>query len=239
MTKHIAIIGSPGSGKSVFSAALAKRLGKEGKTILVSGDAVVPMLPFFCGNSDVQGLGELLSGEIDPKKTAMSVKLLPQDPQVGVMGFQLGGRYEKTEVQKWGLLGHQLDSLVDAVIWDCTSDLNAAFSSFAMDKADVVVCILTADRKGVLYYENQRELLRDKNCIYLAGMAKPYTPLEEMSGRIGGFHGILPFAKDIEVVAMEGKVFSVEKVCHSKYSEAVEIVAEILRRKGEEKNEGE
>lgn len=40
MAKHILIIGSPGSGKSVFSAALASAAGKRKKqTLLISGDS--------------------------------------------------------------------------------------------------------------------------------------------------------------------------------------------------------
>ena len=37
MAKHILIIGSPGSGKSVFSAALASAVGKRNRqTLLIS-----------------------------------------------------------------------------------------------------------------------------------------------------------------------------------------------------------
>ena len=40
MAKHILIIGSPGSGKSVFSAALASAVGKRNRqTLLISGDS--------------------------------------------------------------------------------------------------------------------------------------------------------------------------------------------------------
>lgn len=40
MAKHILIIGSPGSGKSVFSAALASAAGKRNRqTLLISGDS--------------------------------------------------------------------------------------------------------------------------------------------------------------------------------------------------------
>ena len=40
MAKHILIIGSPGSGKSVFSAALASAASKRKKqTLLISGDS--------------------------------------------------------------------------------------------------------------------------------------------------------------------------------------------------------
>ena len=48
MAKHILIIGSPGSGKSVFSAALASAVGKRNRqTLLISGDSRISMLPFL------------------------------------------------------------------------------------------------------------------------------------------------------------------------------------------------
>lgn len=48
MAKHILIIGSPGSGKSVFSAALASAAGKRNRqTLLISGDSRISMLSFF------------------------------------------------------------------------------------------------------------------------------------------------------------------------------------------------
>ena len=79
MARHIAVIGSPGSGKSVFSAALAKgSVNRKKRAIIISGDHVVPMMPFFCGNSDVMGLGDLCSGEITPQRVARAVKVLPK-----------------------------------------------------------------------------------------------------------------------------------------------------------------
>lgn len=52
MAKHILIIGSPGSGKSVFSAALASAAGKRNRqTLLISGDSRISMLSFLCGNT--------------------------------------------------------------------------------------------------------------------------------------------------------------------------------------------
>ena len=48
MAKHILIIGSPGSGKSVFSAALASAAGKRNRqTLLISGDSRISMLERF------------------------------------------------------------------------------------------------------------------------------------------------------------------------------------------------
>ena len=73
MAKHILIIGSPGSGKSVFGAALASAAGKRKKqTLLISGDSRISMLSFFCGNTDADGLGTLYAGEITSQRCRLS-----------------------------------------------------------------------------------------------------------------------------------------------------------------------
>ena len=65
MAKHILIIGSPGSGKSVFSAALASAVGKRNRqTLLISGDSRISMLPFFCGNTLVIKLSLLVLSRV-------------------------------------------------------------------------------------------------------------------------------------------------------------------------------
>ena len=93
MAKHILIIGSPGSGKSVFSAALASAVGKRNRqTLLISGDSRISMLPFFCGNTDTDGLGTLYAGEITSQRTADAIKILREFPNIGVMGFQIHDR---------------------------------------------------------------------------------------------------------------------------------------------------
>lgn len=93
MAKHILIIGSPGSGKSVFGAALASAAGKRKKqTLLISGDSRISMLSFFCGNTDTDGLGTLYAGEITSQRTADAIKILREFPNIGVMGFQLHER---------------------------------------------------------------------------------------------------------------------------------------------------
>lgn len=75
MAKHILIIGSPGSGKSVFSAALASAAGKRKKqTLLISGDSRISMLSFFCGNTDTDGLGTLYAERLHRSVPQMQSK---------------------------------------------------------------------------------------------------------------------------------------------------------------------
>ena len=67
------------------------------------------------------------------------------------------------------------ESLSDVIIWDLTSDMSNPFCQFAKKKAELSVCILTPDKRGLLYeQENERNL--PQNSIHLAGQVKPYSP---------------------------------------------------------------
>ena len=102
MAKHILIIGSPGSGKSVFSAALASAAGKRNRqTLLISGDSRISMLSFFCGNADTDGLGTLYAGEITSQHTADAIKILREFPNIGVMGFHMNGKDRKEPQRRY------------------------------------------------------------------------------------------------------------------------------------------
>ena len=144
MSTHIYIYGSPGSGKSVFSAALAKAAIKENKrAIIVSGDMVIPMLPFFCGYSDITGLGELCKGEITAQSIAGSVKILKEYPDIGVMGLQFEDNPLCITADQLQKFAKRLDELVDIVIWDGTSDIDSIFARTILPMADFQICILT------------------------------------------------------------------------------------------------
>ena len=230
MAKHIAVIGSPGSGKSVFSTALAKgSVNRKKRAIIISGDHVVPMMPFFCGNSDVMGLGDLCSEEITPQRVARAVKVLPKYPDIGVMAMQLKDDTAGISSDKLLRISEILDHMVDIVIWDGSSDCNSVFDQTILAKCDLTVCILTAEPKGVLYFEqNCNTLVSLEKRVFLEGLGRPYSPREEMSVRIGGFNGMLPYSRQIERVYLEGELFSVDQVCPAIYQTTVERIIEQL-----------
>lgn len=225
MAKHILIIGSPGSGKSVFGAALASAAGKRKKqTLLISGDSRISMLSFFCGNTDTDGLGTLYAGEITSQRTADAIKILREFPNIGVMGFQLHEweRQEGTTAQIQQLYT-VVDGMAEVVIWDGTSDWTDAFQTVMTEKAEVTACLLTADVKGLLYFQQYQDKIRRlTHCLLLEGLSKPYSLHEEMDVTIGGFDGILPFGREIERYVMEGNLFSILTCCHARYRETVE-----------------
>ena len=89
--------------------------------------------------------------------------------------------------------------------------------------------MLTADVKGLLYFQQYQDKIRRlAHCLLLEGLSKPYSLHEEMDVTIGGFDGILPFGREIERYVMEGNLFSVLTCCHARYCETVERILDDL-----------
>lgn len=236
MAKHILVFGSPGSGKSIFCAALAKEVIKHKKrAMIVSGDIVIPMLPFFCGDTDTTGLGSLCKGEITPQTVANAVKVLKKYPDIGVMGLQFEDDPSAITMDQMLYISIILDDLVDVVIWDGGSDIDSPVNRGLWQKSNLQIGILTADVKGILYFENYRGIIKDTGkCILLEGLAKPYTPYEEMNARTGGLYGRLYYAREIERICLEGNIFSVDRVCHEEYQALTKkLIEQVLQGKEE------
>ena len=95
MGKVITVWGSPGSGKSMFSAILAKALTRDKrKAIIINAEISVPMLPVWLPDQIIQtnaSVGQVLSSvEIDTSLVASHVTVLKSYPFIGLMGYSAG-----------------------------------------------------------------------------------------------------------------------------------------------------
>lgn len=228
MAKHIFVFGSPGSGKSIFCTALAKvGIKQKKRSMIVCADRIIPMIPFFGGSEEILGLGALCAKDITPKPLAKAVKVIKKYPDIGILGMNFEDDPSSITREKYEQIFHLLDSIVDIVIWDGNANMYDPMHLAVSHKADLQICILTADVKGILYFENYRHIIRDKGkYILLEGLAKPYTAYEEMSALIGGFDGRLNYSREVERVCLEGKVFSVDDVCQKEYKDLTEQLIE-------------
>lgn len=226
MAKHIAVFGSPNSGKSVFSALIADLISKDKKeVILISGDKIVPMLPFF--SKGKSGLGSLFSNELNSQNIAKAVNILKENTNIGIMAYELKNKKDYT-FEQLSVLSDVLDSIVDVIIWDCMSDVNDIFFKFAIYVSNLKVCLITADLKGLLYYKTNEEYFCNINKLIFEGMSKPYSTHEEVSSAIGGFDGVLPFTKELEIYSMAGDIFWGKTIYHRLYKEALELTVKKL-----------
>lgn len=243
MGKIITVWGSPGSGKSMFCCILAKALTRDKrKAVIINGEPGTPMLPIWLPEQIIEtgaSIGQVLSSvEIDTSLVASHVTVLKNYPFIGLMGYSAGENplsYPETDYSMVLQLVSAASKLVDFVILDCGPDMTNVFTPASIESGDLVVRILTPDLKGVNYLKAHQPLLVDERFHYdghltFAGMARPFHALDEMGYIIGGFDGLLPYAKEIDRCATEGGMFQALKYCNAKYTAALNKVLEALEQ---------
>ena len=243
MGKIITVWGSPGSGKSMFCCILAKALTRDKrKAVIINGEPGTPMLPIWLPEQIIEtgaSIGQVLSSvEIDTSLVASHVTVLKNYPFIGLMGYSAGENplsYPETDYSMVLQLVSAASKLVDFVILDCSPDMTNVFTPAAIESGDLVVRILTPDLKGINYLKAHQPLLVDGRFHYdshltFAGMARPFHALDEMGYIIGGFDGLLPYAKEIDRCATEGGMFQALKYCNTKYTAALNKVLEALEQ---------
>lgn len=241
MKKIITVWGSTASGKSAFSCILAKALTKDKKkAIIISNDTSAPMMPIWLPGEVVEAshsIGMALSSlSIDSSVVAQRVVLLKTYPFIGLLGYCAGDTpltYPDLQYEKVVRTIQTASSLVDYIIIDCNSHVKNIFVPAGIELADVIVRILTPDLKGVNYLKAHEPILKDSRFRFndhltFAGQARPYHPIEEMGHLIGGFDGILPFAKEIDRCYTSGDMFQAIQCCGKKYLASVNKVLEAV-----------
>ena len=89
--------------------------------------------------------------------------------------------------------------------------------------------IITPDLRGLNYLRAHRPLLTDEKFHYrehltLAGLARPFHAIDEMDHLIGGFDGLLPYAKEIERCGTSGQMFKTLAYCNQRYINSLKLV---------------
>lgn len=241
MSKIITVWGNPGCGKSMFCCILAKVLtaGKQ-KAIIINADSATPMLPVWMPDRILEqaaSVGGVLSSlDINSALVAERVAVLKDYPFIGVMGYAAGETpfsYPELKYDRIKLLISEASRLVDYIILDCSSSVVNFFTPTAIESADVVVRILTPDLRGINYLKAHKPLLTDAKFRYdqhltFAGLARPFHALDEMGHLIGGFDGILPYAKEIERCGTSGEMFRALAYCNQRYINSMKLVRQRL-----------
>ncbi len=233
----IAVWGSPGSGKSTFSALLSRYLTRDKtKAVIVSPDITVPMLPVFFPNENIENrmsIGHILtSHEINNSIIAERVKLLRPYPFIGVLGYTSGDMplsYPEPKYEKIVQTIDVLSGMVDHVIIDCNSRVTDLFTPAAIEMSDVAVGIFSPDLRGASYRKSSAPLLSGEKFkldshLFFAGMARPYYALDEMAHIFGHIDGVLPWIKEVNRAATEGEIFSAGKYCTERYVSALKAI---------------
>ncbi|WP_300913438.1 hypothetical protein [Faecalibaculum rodentium] len=215
--------------------------GRE-KALIINADSSTPMLPVWMPERILEvsaSIGNVLTGlEINTALVAERVTILKEYPFIGVMGYAAGENpfsYPELKYDRIKLFLAEAAKLVDYVILDCSSNMLNFFTPTAIEAADVTVRILTPDLRGLNYLRAHKPLLTDDKFHYdshltFAGLARPFHAIDEMDHLIGGFDGLLPYAKEIERCGTSGQMFKALAYCNQRYISSLKLVRERLMK---------
>ena len=169
MVKTIAVWGSPNSGKTTTSIQLALALSAQtNRSVLVLfTDDTTPVLPVvFPSNTNASStsFGKILSLA---EPTGDDILRFTCSDSSNKKCFFLGYgdcenifTYATATEQKYRALLHQMETLFDFVIVDCTSVPNT-LSKVAMSMAGLIYRLHTPDFKSVTFFSSQLPIMAD------------------------------------------------------------------------------
>lgn len=221
MGKLIAVAGSPGSGKTLLSLAVAGRLALQKKNvILVNTDKLVPHLKVLLPAEEPdrsRSVGPLLlQSEHSQKQVAQRMLFHPESNCLGIMAFAPGDTpiaypplFEPGKVMAFL---NVLSGLADYVIVDGTSNpVTDSILLCALEQSGRVLCALTPDRKGVEYLDALLPVLRDekyhtKDYLRVLSPVREQSPAKEIRGLVEDVRFLLPHADEAEERMLSGKL---------------------------------
>ena len=238
----------PGSGRvlraeyAAFDAGSRDLTEDKKKAIIINADSSTPMLPVWMPDRILEAsssIGNVLTGlEINTALVAERVVILKDYPFIGLMGFAAGENpfsYPELKYDKIRQFILEASQLVEYIILDCSSNMLNFFTPTAIETADLVARIVTPDLRGLNYLKAHKALLTDEKFHYdrhltFAGLARPFHALDEMDHLIGGFDGLLPYAKEIERCGTQGQMFHALGYCNQRYLNSLRLVKDALEK---------
>ncbi len=210
-SRIVAVWGSPSSGKTVTSMKLAREISaRKQNVIVIFADLFCPVLSTVMPGVDVRSrtLGSLLSKphikQIDIMQAAIPC---PKHEYIAFIGYKNGDNiftYSEFMAERVVQFLNELRELADAVIIDCSSVLTEdGFTTIALQKADRVLRLCTADLKGVSYYTSHLPLISrakfnaDSHIKALSNV-KPGQEESTFHGVYGDVAYTLPYVKELE-----------------------------------------
>ena len=247
----LAVWGSSGSGKSIFSGILAAVLEhRKSKVIIVSPNILTPMLPIFFPQETIlnrYSIGHIFEQpEISEAEIAKHIYFTKAHKDIGVLAYAPGDtamRYPDTTKKQVETLIDGVSRMADTVILDCSSDMREVFPYVAIASADVTVKMLSADLRGVSFLAAQKPLLsapqfRYEDHMTILGAKKPYQSDAGYDKNCLSF----PWMQELDIAYGTGKLFDAPAVCSKEHFAVLETTIDRLKggpdRDEKERNPG-
>lgn len=210
-SKVIAVMGSQGSGKTTAALKLALALSAAKKNVIVVFcDPFTPVIPAVLPAHVPHdtSLGSLLTAPALTQTTILNACVpTEKSDYISLLGYCAGEslmHYPQITREKAVEFFVLLRYLADYIIVDCTSTFEADPASIvAIELADRVLKLGTANLKGVSYYLTHNPMLADsrfrKNThSTVIGNLKTGQDWEAASQQLGGADFVLPYAPELE-----------------------------------------
>lgn len=228
----ICIWGNSASGKTITSLALAAKLAKKKKNIILfSGDKLVPALKIYAPTQSIsskQSIGPMImSKKIDDLTLASKMVCHSQCEFISFVGMAPGDTYisyagfERESVIK---LANKMAFLADYVIIDGTANpLDDMMTLTMLELADMVIRITTPDNKGIVYTDANKVVYQDEKYHYdeqikILGNIRDVSPMTEVMTVSGHFDYTLPYSHEVE-----SKFIAGELICDMKRRKGIEF----------------
>ena len=241
MAKMIAVIGSPGSGKTTVTLKLAQELycaTTNGAVIYLSPSLKVPAIGVLFPNytpDSIFSLGEMLDKtdiyEEDILNHLVTVKSMNN---FGCLGYKAGENKFSFPVlteDKVKSLFDVLHKMAGYVFVDCTEEENDLISQYALGVADEVILVLSPDLKSMVYLSSNESTLGSHadSAVRVLNINENelYPPVDDVKSNVRNISFVLPFSKQIRGQHLDGLLY--ERAKDKKYrSELSKIVNTIM-----------
>lgn len=237
----IAVIGSPGSGKTTVTLKLAQELycaTTNGAVIYLSPSLKVPAIGVLFPNytpDSIFSLGEMLDKtdiyEEDILNHLVTVKSMNN---FGCLGYKAGENrfsYPVLTEDKVKSLFDVLHKMAGYVFVDCTEEENDLISQYALGVADEVILVLSPDLKSMVYLSSNESVLgshADRAVRVLnINENELYPPVDDVKSNVRNISFVLPYSKQIRGQHLDGLLY--ERAKDKKYrTELSKIVNTIM-----------
>lgn len=240
--KILAVMGSPGSGKTTTAVKLAVALARQKKNVIVVFcDPFTPVMPVLLSPAVIHdtSFGELLTAPgLTQTHILKACVPVPDNNYISLLGYKSGEslmQFPKITRDKAVELFVSLRYLADYIILDCAAVFEADPASFVgIEIADQVLRLGTANLKGISYYQTHSPMLADSRFDKgrfqtVIGCLKAGQDWEAVAGQYGGVSHVLPYVAELEQQENERMLFQPLKALESApYCAEISRIADYL-----------